>query len=148
MRARTTSVALLVAMTVAGARPAAAGPRAKAPEPVASVEVGEEVDVTAGAVTALSCALLARDHNKLEAITGCPLAEASKEIVVYDVADKQIYRVSKKAVFRYELEKAFGGGSLDFSGVVKSVQKGIATVDVEEYSVTPKPKPGAFKGCL
>ena len=116
----------------------------------AQVSSGEEVEVTSGAVTALSCALAARDSGNLDALGDCPLSEATKEIVVFDVAEKQIYRLSKKAVHRFELEKAFAGGSIDFSGVVVAVdaKSEIATVDVEEYSVMARPKPGAFKGCL
>lgn len=118
-------------------------------EPEAVVDVGDEIEVMSGAVTALSCAIRARDEGKLDLLTGCPLSEATKEIVVFDVAEEQIYRISSKAVFRYELEKAFGGGSIDLSGVVKKIDKGaVATIDVEEYTVNPKPKAGAFKGCL
>ncbi|MEW5847443.1 MAG: hypothetical protein AB2A00_01470 [Myxococcota bacterium] len=118
--------------------------------PAGAVEKGEEVEVTSGAVTALSCALAARESGKLDGITACPLAEAQKEIVVVDVAEMQIYRISSRKVFRFELEKAFGGGSIDFTGKVVKLDKktGVATVDVEEYTVARKPKPGAFKGCL
>ena len=122
---------------------------ARADEPVAVVDDGDEVEVISGAVTALSCAIDARDNGKLDVLNSCPMSEATKEIVVFDVAEKQIYRVSAKAVYRYELEKAFGGGSVDLSGVVAKVDKsGVATLDVEDYTVNPKPKAGAFKGCL
>jgi hypothetical protein len=121
---------------------------ALAEEAEATVDVGEEVEITSGAVTALSCAVQARDEGRLELLTSCPLSEVAKGLVVFDVAEKQIYRISTKAVFRYELEKAYGGGSIDFSGKVAKVEKAIATVDVEEYSVTAKPKAGSFKGCL
>lgn len=118
--------------------------------PVALPPVGEEVDVTAGAVTATACAHVARDQGDLRALTGCDLAEATKEIVVYDVAEKQIYRLVGKRVARWQLEGAFGGGSVDFVGKVTRVDKkaGIAVVEVSELSVTPKPKAGGFKGCL
>jgi hypothetical protein len=110
---------------------------------------GEEVEVTAGAVTALSCALESQRTGDLTLLGSCPLQEAQKEIVVVDVAEQQIYRISRKKVRRFELEQAFGGGSIDFAGKVKAVDKaGVATVDVEEYTLTPKPKAGAFKGCL
>ena len=111
---------------------------------------GEEVDVTAGAVVALSCALVARDQAKLGALTGCDFAEAQRGIVVYDVAEQQVYRLTGKRVARWQLESAFGGGSVDFTGKVKATdaKTGIVVVDVEELTVTPKPKPGAFKGCL
>lgn len=117
---------------------------------IALPPVGEEIDVTAGAVTATSCAYVARDQGDLRALTGCDLAEATKEIVVYDVAEKQIYRLVGKQVARWQLEGAFGGGSVDFIGKVTRVDKkaGIAVVEVEELTVTPKPKAGGFKGCL
>jgi hypothetical protein len=53
-------------------------------------------------------------------------------------------------VFRYQLESAFGGGSIDFTGKAVKVdpKSDIATVEVTEFSITKKPKAGAFKGCL
>jgi hypothetical protein len=118
--------------------------------PAGALDLGEEVEVTSGSVTGLSCALEAQKGADLAVLGSCPLSEARSEIVVFDVAEKQIYRLSTKKVFRYELEKAYGGGSIDFSGKVVAIDKktGIATVDVGEYSVNRKPKPGAFKGCL
>jgi hypothetical protein len=118
--------------------------------PALAAETGEEVEVTAGAVTGLSCALEAQRSGDFAILSACPLSEAGEHIVVFDVAEKQIYRFSTKKVFRFELEKAFGGGSVDFSGKVVAVDKktGVATVDVAEYSITRRPKPGAFKGCL
>jgi hypothetical protein len=119
--------------------------------PEATVEKGEEVDISSAAVTALTCALQARDHGDLEALNNCPLSEALGEIVVYDVADEQIYRIGKTKTGPklFELEKAFAGGSIDFAGVVKSIDKdAVAAVEIAEYTVTPKPKAGHFKGCL
>lgn len=117
--------------------------------PTASVKLGDDVDVTSGAVTALSCALEARDRAKLEAVNACPLDEAAKGIVIFDVAEKQIYLLDKRKVRTSQLERAFGGGSVDFSGKVRGVAKnGVATIVVEELSVTPRPKPGASKACL
>ncbi len=110
---------------------------------------GEEVEVTAGVVTGLRCALEARTRGELKLLTACPPAEAKKEMVVFDVAEKRIYRISVKKVFRWQLESAFGGGSIDFSGKsVKVDADDVATVDVAVFSITRKPKPGSFKGCL
>ena len=111
---------------------------------------GEEVDVTAGAATALSCATTARDQGDLGALTGCGYAEAQQDIVVYDVAEQQLYRLTGKLVFRWLLESAVGGGSVDFVGKVTKADRktGVVVVDVSELNVTPRPKPGAFKGCL
>jgi hypothetical protein len=109
----------------------------------------EDVDVTAGVVTGLDCALAAREKGDLRRLTSCPPAEAEKGLVVFDVAEKRIYRFAGKKVSRYQLESAFGGGSIDFAGKVTSVDaRDIATVEVAEFSITKKPKPGAFKGCL
>jgi len=110
----------------------------------------EEVEVTAGVVTGLRCALDARAKGELRKLSSCPPAEGKKELVVFDVAERRIYRISPKTVARHQLESAFGGGSIDFAGktVKLDAATGIATVDVAEFSITKKPKAGAFKGCL
>ena len=114
-----------------------------------AARAAEDVDVTAGVVTGLDCALAAREKGDLRRLTSCPPAEAAKGLVVFDVAEKRIFRIAGKKVFLYQLESAFGGGSIDFVGKVTSVDaKQIATVEVAEFSITKKPKPGAFKGCL
>jgi hypothetical protein len=121
----------------------ASAPAARALEPK------EEVEVTAGAVTSLSCALAAQKTGDLSLLTACPLAETKTGLVIFDVAEKQIYMTSKKKLAQHELESAYGGGSIDFVAVVRKVDKaGVALVDVSEYSVTKKKKPGSFKGCL
>ena len=74
--------------------------------------------------------------------------DTAQGLVVFDVAEKTIYRLAPKKVHRYELESAFGGGSIDFSGTVVAVNSGIPEVEVKDYSVNRRPKPGAFKGCL
>ncbi len=119
-----------------------------APAGPAVPDVDDDVEVYSGQVTALSCALQAREKGKLSYIENCPLAEMAKGLVVYDVTEKIVYEISTKNVYRYELEKAAGGGSIDFEGTVAGVKGVVATVDVEEYSVTARPKAGAFKGCL
>lgn len=110
----------------------------------------EEVEVTAGVVTGLRCALDARAKGELRKLSSCPPVEGQKELVVFDVAERRIYRIASKKVARHQLESAFGGGSIDFTGKTVKVEEatGIATVDVSEFSITKKPKAGAFKGCL
>jgi hypothetical protein len=116
--------------------------------------VGEEVELTSGAVTALSCAKRALAENKLEYLSSCPVSEVASGYAVFDVAEKAIYQLSDKNVYLFELERSFGGGSIDFTGKVAKVIKDkktgteINVVDVSEYSITQKPKPGSFKGCL
>ncbi len=118
--------------------------------PAAAVELDEEVDITSGSVTGLSCALQAQKTGNLSLLSACPLQEALKEIVVYDVTEELIFRFTKGPVPRYKLEMAYGGGSIDATGQVKKIDKktGIVTLAVEDYSITEKPKAGGFKGCL
>lgn len=115
-----------------------------------AARAAEEVEVTAGVVTGLDCALAARAKGDLRLLNACPPAESRKGLVVFDVAEKRIYRLTAKALPRWRLERAFGGGSIDFTGETLSVdpKTEVATVKVAEFSITPKPKPGAFKGCL
>ncbi|MCC6336689.1 MAG: hypothetical protein IT380_22200 [Myxococcales bacterium] len=118
--------------------------------PALAADPGEEVELSSATVTALSCAQQAVGTGKLDLLTSCPMEETQKGLVVVDVAEMQIYRLAAKRVRLSDLERAFGGGSIDFTGVVKSVDKkdGIPLVEVSEFRITPKPKPGAFKGCL
>jgi len=119
--------------------------------PAFAADKGEEVELESGQVTALSCAKKTLETGDLNALTGCPPSEAQHGLVVYDVAEKQIYKIAGKKVHTYELEKAFAGGSIDFTGVVvkaKDKKDGVPVVAVKSYSITPKPKPGSFKGCL
>jgi hypothetical protein len=116
----------------------------------AAADPGEEVELSSAPVTALSCAQKAVETGKLDLLTSCPLEETLKGLVVFDVAEMTYYRVDQKSMRLSELERAYGGGSVDLTGKVKSVDKKsqVAVVEVTEYRVTPKPKPGAFKGCL
>lgn len=118
--------------------------------PAFAVDPGEEVELSSATVTAVSCAQKAVETGKLDVLTSCPMEETQKGLVVVDVAEMQIYKLSTKNVRLSDLERAFGGGSIDITGVVKVVDKkdGLPVVDVSEFRITPKPKPGAFKGCL
>lgn len=118
--------------------------------PALAVEPKEEVEVSSGAVTALSCALQAFKTGDLAQLgSACAMAEVKTGLVIVDVAERQIYVPTKKKLATYQLESAFGGGSIDFEGVVKKVDKaGVATVDVGEFTVNKKKKAGGFKGCL
>lgn len=116
----------------------------------AAVEPGEEVEISSAPVTALSCAQKAVETGKLDLLTACPLEETLKGLVVFDVAEMTFYRVDKKSMRVSELERAYGGGSVDLTGKVMRVDKKdqVVVIEVSEFRVTPKPKPGAFKGCL
>jgi hypothetical protein len=118
--------------------------------PAFAVEPKEEVEVSAGPVTALSCALQAMKTGDLSLLgSACPMAEVKSGLVIVDVAERQIYVPTSKNLAKYQLESAFGGGSIDFEGVVKKVDKaGVATVEIGEFTVNKKKKAGSFKGCL
>ena len=139
---------------------------ALAAAPAEAVEPNDDVDVTAGAVTALSCARQALVTGDLSLLgSACPLSEVASGLVIVDVAERQIYvpldvkpkkgkapgkdDAAAKQIARHQLESAFGGGSIDVTGTVVSVDKeGIATVRVGDFTVNKKKKPGSFKGCL
>lgn len=111
-------------------------------------KIGDEVEVSSAPVTALSCARIAQETGKLDVLNSCAMGEAVNGFAVVDVAEKVAYRFSEKNIHRYELEKAYGGGSIDFTGVVVGEKDGMPLVDVKEFTVNPKPKAGGFKGCL
>ena len=115
-----------------------------------AAEPGEEVELSSAPVTGLACAKKAIETGKLDLLSTCPLDEAPKGIVVFDVAEMQYYQLDAKSIRISQLERAYGGGSIDVTGTVKAVDKktGLVTVKVTEFRVTPKPKAGAFKGCL
>jgi hypothetical protein len=134
--------------------------------PIRAADPGDDVDVTAGAVTALSCAQQAFSTGDLSLLgSACPLSEVKSGLVIVDVAERQIYlpldvKAKKgkggkadgddvKQIAKHQLESAFGGGSIDVVGVVVSVDKGgVATVRVTDFTVNKKKKAGSFKGCL
>jgi hypothetical protein len=115
-----------------------------------AADPGEEVELSSAPVTGLACAQKALETGKLDVLNSCPLDEAPKGIVVFDVAEMAFYALDPKSIRLSELERAYGGGSIDVTGKVKAVDKktGVATVQVSEFRITPKPKAGAFKGCL
>ncbi len=132
----TTISAIFVAAAIAAARPD-------------SAEVGDEIETSAGVVTAMSCARAAVRTGKLEPLASCGMSEVPSGLAVFDVAAGQIYRIAPVKVGTYELEAAFGGGSIDFAGiVVATATDGVPVVEVQEYTVSRRPKAGSFKGCL
>lgn len=113
-----------------------------------AVRAGEDVEISSAAVTALSCAQEAKKTGNLELLSSCPMSEALKGYVIFDVAEKKIYLLSEKNIYLHELEKAYGGGSIDVEGEIVAKRDSIPVIEVKEYSVNARPKPGAFKGCL
>ena len=113
-----------------------------------AVWAGEEVELSSAAVTALTCAQDVKKSGRLELLSSCHYSEALKGYVVYDVAEKQIYFLMDKGIFLHELESAFGGGSIDLTGEIVGKRDSISVIEIKEYTISPKPKPGSFKGCL
>lgn len=112
--------------------------------------VGEELEISTAPVTGLSCALAARESGDLTLLTTCPLREALGGIVAFDIMEEVVIHLDESTVARYELESAYGGGSIDAYGTITGVdpETGVLTMAVEEHTITKKPKAGGFKGCL
>ena len=120
-----------------------------------------EVDFTSAVITALSCAKEAVESGEFEVLSSCPphalfegistdkIYTAEPKVVIFDVTEGEFYFVKPTAegVTYSELLEGFGG-SLDGSGVIIGEKDGVSIVKLEEAEITPKPKPGFFKGCL
>lgn len=117
-------------------------------EQLPAATIGEEVEINSGAITALPCGLAAKATGRLTELSSCAMSDTVAGYAVFDVTAKEVYRISPKKVYLYELERAFGGGSIDLSGVVIEQSDGLAVIEVKDYSINARPKPGAFKGCL
>ena len=117
-------------------------------QPSHAADVGEEVEVNSGAITALSCAMAAKTKGTTDPISSCSMADTLTGFAVFDMAMKEIYVLAPNKVHSFELERAFGGGRIDLVGTVVTNRDGIAELNVTEYTINPRPKPGAFKGCL
>ncbi|MEN9799399.1 MAG: hypothetical protein RL653_3095 [Pseudomonadota bacterium] len=115
-----------------------------------AAEPGDEVELSSAPVTAASCAQKAIETGKLSLLNECPLDQAKTGLVVFDVAERAFYKLDPKSIRTSELERAFGGGSLDVTGKVVRLdtRDKVPVVEVTESRITPKPKAGAFKGCL
>lgn len=108
----------------------------------------QEVELYSATITALSCALQVKESGRLGDLSICPPAEAIKSgYVAFDVSEQEIYLFSNKSIFQFQLEMGFGG-SIDLDGVVTNTEAGFPVLQLKEFTITPKPKPGAFKGCL
>jgi hypothetical protein len=122
-------------------------------------EDDNEVELTSAIITAEACAKEFEETGNSDILTNCPPHKAFEgvkdiytnppKIVIVDVTEEQIYKVKtgKDTVYYYELLEGFGG-NFDGEGVIVGKEGGIPVVKFEEYEITPKPKPGFFKGCL
>jgi hypothetical protein len=115
-----------------------------------AADPGDEVELSSAPVTAASCAQRAVETGKLSLLSACPLDQVKTGLVVFDVAEMAFYRLDPRSVRLSDLERAYGGGSVDVTGKVVRVEgtENVGVVQVSELRVTPKPKAGAFKGCL
>ncbi|SNZ08992.1 hypothetical protein SAMN06265182_1444 [Persephonella hydrogeniphila] len=132
---------------------------AYAEEEVADEEEDNEVEFTSAVITAISCAKEAEESGEFEVLASCPPHKAFEgiqdiydnppKIVVFDVTEGEYYYIkpTKDSVYWSDLLEGFGG-SIDGSGVIVGEKDGISVVKLEEFEITPKPKPGFFKGCL
>ncbi|WP_456401082.1 hypothetical protein [Persephonella sp.] len=119
----------------------------------------DTVEVTSAIITALSCAEKAKELEEFEIISVCPPKAAWEgvkdiyteypKIVVFDVTEGEYYYVkpTKDSIYYSDLLEGFGG-SIDGEGVIVGEIDGVAVVKFEDFEITPKPKPGFFKGCL
>lgn len=115
-----------------------------------AADPGDEVELSSAPVTGASCAQRAVETGKLSLLNACPLDQVKTGLVVFDVAEMSFYKLDPKSVRTSDLERAYGGGSIDVTGKVVRVEgpDNVGVVQVSEIRVTPKPKAGAFKGCL
>ena len=122
-------------------------------------EEDNEIDLTSAVITAESCAKEYEETGNSDVLTSCPphkafegvkdIYDGNPKIVVVDVTEGEVYKVKvgKDTVYYYELLEGFGG-SLDGEGEIVGKDGDIPVVKFSEYEITPKPKPGFFKGCL
>ncbi|MDQ7055863.1 MAG: hypothetical protein Q9M89_05080 [Persephonella sp.] len=122
-------------------------------------EEDNEVEFTSAVITALSCAKEAEESGEFDVLASCPPHKAFEgvkdiydnppQIVVFDVTEEEYFYVqpSKDSIYYSDLLEGFGG-SIDGTGMVIGEKDGIPVVKLEEFEITPKPKPGFFKGCL
>jgi hypothetical protein len=122
---------------------------AKAPSgPMGAWDGESEVDIYSAVITARSCAEKMMDTGDLTIHSSCsPLESARTGFAIYDPMEEQVYLLDASVLHTFELEHGFGG-SMDVYGQVKGTLDGLPVITPEDYTISPKPKPGAFKGCL
>ena len=119
-----------------------------APGPLVRWDGEEEVDLYSAVIPATSCAHRIADTGDLGVISACsPMEAARSGFAIYDPVEGQVYTIDSSAIYQFELEHGVGG-SIDIYGLVKGARDGTPVIQPEEYSISPKPKPDAFKGCL
>ena len=108
----------------------------------------DEVELFTAAITAVPCARAAKKLGSMKQLSLCsPKLAATRGLALIDPQEKGIYLIDPKSVYAYELEQGFKG-AIDISGTIVGQQGGIPVIKPEEFTIRPKPKAGAFKGCL
>ena len=108
----------------------------------------DEAELYGAVITATACAELMTTDDTGDAISRCSPADAARTgFVLYDPSEQAVFYLKHGGLYQFELERGFGG-SIDVSGTIIGKKSGIPVIDPEEYTITPKPAAGAFKGCL
>ena len=122
-------------------------------------EEDNEVELTSAVITAEVCAKEYLETGDADTLNKCAphqafegvkdIYEGKPKIVIVDITEGEVYKVKvgKDTIYYYELLEGFGG-SIDGEGEIVAKDGDVPVVKFSEYEITPKPKPGFFKGCL
>ena len=120
-----------------------------------------EVEFTSAVITAESCAKEAMESGEYDILATCPphklfegipadkIYTAEPKVVIFDVTEGEYYYIKPTAdgVTYSALLEGFGG-TIDGDGQIIAQKGEFSVIQLEEAEITPKPKPGFFKGCL
>ncbi|MCA9545652.1 MAG: hypothetical protein KC613_14705 [Myxococcales bacterium] len=107
-----------------------------------------EVELYSTVITAVACAKQLAEESDPDILKRCsPLDAARSGFAIYDPAEQELYLLDPKSFHQFELERGFGG-SMDITGKIIGARDELPVLKSEDYTITPKPPPGAFKGCL
>ncbi|MCB9737891.1 MAG: hypothetical protein H6747_01410 [Deltaproteobacteria bacterium] len=130
------------------ARRKAAEVASVADKPLQEADEEEEVELYSAQLTAYPCAVRAAKEGTAVIGPECsPMEAVTHGFALLDPQEKKVFLVKEGSVYRFELEHGFGG-RVDISGNVVGTRGGVPVIAPESYTITPKPKAGAFKGCL
>ena len=108
----------------------------------------EDVELFSAVLTARTCAEALMEHGDMRSVSTCsPLEAAINGYALFDPMEDEVYLIEAGSIRQFELERGFGGRA-DLSGLVIGTLDDTPVIRPDEYFITPKPKPGAFKGCL
>jgi len=88
-------------------------------------------------------------HKLFEGVPADKIYTAPPKVVIFDVTEGEYYYIkpTSEGVTYSALLEGFGG-TLDGEGEIIGQKGDVSVVQLEEAEITPKPKPGFFKGCL